>query len=68
VGCNIHVHGSNAKISLYSNLYLKLAKTLLFIISYVFSSTKSENNRFCLEVEGGVCGEEVAQTMHTHVS
>jgi hypothetical protein len=34
-------------ISLYSYLYLKLAKPLclFFIISYVFSSTQSENNR-----------------------
>jgi hypothetical protein len=33
-------------ISLYSNLYLKLAKWYVFlIISYVFSSTKSENKR-----------------------
>jgi uncharacterized membrane protein YhaH (DUF805 family) len=33
------------EISLYSYLYLKLAKTicLFFTISYVFSSTKSEN-------------------------
>jgi hypothetical protein len=33
-------------ISLYSYLYLKLAKTLVFlIISYVFSSTKLESKR-----------------------
>jgi hypothetical protein len=34
------------RISLYSFLYLKLAKCYVFlIISYVFSSTKSENKR-----------------------
>jgi hypothetical protein len=33
-------------ISLYSYLYLKLAKHYVFLItSYVFSSTKSENKR-----------------------
>jgi hypothetical protein len=32
-------------ISLCSYLYLKLAKVLCLIISYVFSSTKSENKR-----------------------
>jgi hypothetical protein len=33
-------------ISLYSYLYLKLAKNaILLIISYVFSSTASENKR-----------------------
>jgi hypothetical protein len=39
-------------ISLYSYFYLKLAKTVFLIISYVFSKTKSENkrqNRFCPE-------------------
>jgi hypothetical protein len=42
-------------ISLYSYLYLKLAKGYVFlIISYVFSSKISENkraNRLCLEAE-----------------
>jgi hypothetical protein len=32
-------------ISLYSYLYLKPAKTLFLFMSYVFSSTKSENKR-----------------------
>jgi hypothetical protein len=45
-------------ISLYSYLYLKPAKTLyiFIIISYVFSSTKSEKrgrNRFYSEAGGG---------------
>jgi hypothetical protein len=44
-------------ISLYNYLYLKLAKTLCFlIISYVFASTKLENKRadsFCLKMGVG---------------
>jgi hypothetical protein len=32
-------------ISLYSYLYLKLAKTICLVISYVFSSTKFEKKR-----------------------
>jgi hypothetical protein len=45
-------------ISLYSCLYLVLEKRYVFlIISYIFSSTKSENvgNRFCLKAgrQGG---------------
>jgi hypothetical protein len=58
-------------ISLYSYLHLKLAKTHL-IISYVFSSRKSENKR-AEQVQPrkrGVSGRkgEVAQTMYTHIS
>jgi hypothetical protein len=55
-------------ISLCSYLYLKLAKTLVFlIISSVFSSTKSENKRSeqVLPRSGGM---GVAQIMYTHVS
>jgi hypothetical protein len=67
-------------ISLYSYLYLKLAKCYVFlIVSYVFSSTKLENKRVEQVLPGsgglGVGGlegeegwEEVAQTMYTHVS
>jgi hypothetical protein len=68
-------------ISLYSYLYLKLAKTLcryvFLIISYVFSSTKSENKREeqVLPPEGGgeagVWGRqqgEMSQTMYTHMN
>jgi hypothetical protein len=56
-------------ISLYSSIYLKLAKMpCLLIISYIFSSTKLDirgQNRFCLVWSGGV---KVPQTMYTHVS
>jgi hypothetical protein len=50
-------------ISLYSYLYLKLAKCYVFlIVSYVFLSTKSENNKaeqVLPRSRGG--GEEMAQ-------
>jgi hypothetical protein len=65
-------------IPLYSYFYLKLEKHYVFlIISYVFSSTKSENKRveqiLPRSRDGGVGREErrrgeVAQTMYTHVS
>jgi hypothetical protein len=45
MGCNTHMLVTTLGISLYSYLYLKLAKMLFFHISYVFSSTKSENQR-----------------------
>jgi hypothetical protein len=44
-------------ISLYSYLYLKLAKMLCLFISDVFSSTKSENKRAELILPGS--GEAV---------
>jgi hypothetical protein len=64
------------RISLYSFLYLKLAKTLcLLILTYVFSSTKSENKRSEQVLTrsgrrgGGECVKgEVALTMYSHVS
>jgi hypothetical protein len=68
------VYGSNNGISLYSYLYLKLGKQYVFlIISYIFSSTKSENKRekqvqLRSMGKGGRERREVAQTMHTHVS
>jgi hypothetical protein len=69
-------------ISLYSYLYLKLAKTLSFLLSLLFSIQQNQRkrgwNRFCLEAEGNGekrkgqkgCGEkgEEAQVMYTHVS
>jgi hypothetical protein len=57
-------------ISLYSYLYLKLAKTLyLFIISYILSSTKSENKRVEKVLPGsGSIGVGRSGTMYTHVS
>jgi hypothetical protein len=55
-------------ISLYSYLYLKVAKMSCFlIIFYVFSSTKSENKRV-EQVQPGRCRGGVAQIMYTHVS
>jgi hypothetical protein len=67
VGCNTQVMEAMLGISLYSYLYLKLAKRYVFlIISYVFSLTKSENKRV-LSGKGG-WGEEVAQTVYSHVS
>jgi hypothetical protein len=37
VGCNTHVHGSKARISLHSYLYLKLANAMSFLLSLMFS-------------------------------
>jgi hypothetical protein len=58
-------------ISLCSYLYLKLAKCYVFlIISYVFSSTKSENKRVeqLMPRSGVGPGGAVAQTMYAHVN
>jgi hypothetical protein len=58
-------------MSLHSYLYFKLAKTLVFlIISYVFSSTRSENKRAEQVLpgswrSGGVGG---GGTMYTYIS
>jgi hypothetical protein len=53
-------------ISLYSYPYLKVAKTLSFLSSLMFSffSTKLENKREEQVLPGR--GWEVAQTMYTH--
>jgi hypothetical protein len=54
-------------ISLYSSLYLKLAKTMSFLLSPMLYLQQNQRTRgqkrFCLEVGG-----EVAQTFYTHVS
>jgi hypothetical protein len=65
-------------ISLYSYLYLQLAKILFLIIAYVFSSTKSEkrakqvlpgSERGGRKEEGAGCGGgDVAQTMYAHMN
>jgi hypothetical protein len=65
-------------ISLYYYTYLKLAKTLcLFIIAYVFSSTKLEKRaEQVLPGREGVRGRgrgrgmggEMAKTMYTHIN
>jgi hypothetical protein len=52
------------EISLYSYLYLKLAKTLTFLLSHVFSSRKLENKRVEQVLPRSVGG----QIMYTHVS
>jgi hypothetical protein len=55
-------------IYLYSYLFLKLAKMLAFlIISYVFSSTKSENKRAEQVLPGREAGGSV-QIMYTQVN
>jgi hypothetical protein len=61
-------------ISLYSHLYLKLAKTLSFLLSFKFSLQQNQKrrvwNRFCLEAGGWGGGRvvgEVAQTTYTQV-
>jgi hypothetical protein len=45
-------------ISLYSYLYLKLAKMFFLIISYVFSSTKLEKKRAEQDLPGSEGGKE----------
>jgi hypothetical protein len=56
-------------ISLYSHLYLKLAKMLSFLLSPMFSLQQNwrtrGQNRFCLE--GGGQSGEVTQTMYIHM-
>jgi hypothetical protein len=62
-------------ISLYSYLYLKIAKCYVILaISYIFSSTKSVNKRTEQVLPGsrvvgkGRKGRGAAHTMYTHVS
>jgi hypothetical protein len=54
-------------ISRYEYLYPKLAKMIFFLISYVFSSTKSDE-RVEWVLPGSKGLGEGAQTMYTHVS
>jgi hypothetical protein len=69
------VHGSNAGISLYIYLYLKLAKSLSFLLSHMFSFQQNWRRgqyRFFLEARG-VKGRrrqwgEMAQTMYAHMN
>jgi hypothetical protein len=51
------MHGNNKGLSLYSYLYLKLAKMLCFSY-YVLSSTKLENKKVEQVLPGKVWGEE----------
>jgi hypothetical protein len=59
-------------ISLYSYPYLKLAKTLSFLLLLMSSlrqNWRREQNRFCLEATGwGGEGGEMAQTMYSHMN
>jgi hypothetical protein len=62
-------------ISLCSYLYLKLAKTLSFLLSLMSSPTKLEKRaeQICLEASGGRrrcggLGGEMAQTMYAHMN
>jgi hypothetical protein len=67
----IHIRMETTQgISLYSYLYLKLAKNALFLfLSFMFFLLQSQRtrgqNRFCPEVGEA---EKVAQIMHTHLS
>jgi hypothetical protein len=54
---------------LYSYLYLKLAKHYVFLISYIYSSTKLENKRLEQVLPGSGKGVgAVTRTMYTHAS
>jgi hypothetical protein len=65
-------------ISLYSYLYLKLAKMLSFLLSLMFSLQqhwRKGKNRFCLEARwvgrrgrGRGQQREMAQTMYAHMN
>jgi hypothetical protein len=57
-------------ISLCSYLYLKLAKMLFLVTSYVFSSTKLEKRaeQVLPGSEGVGTGAKMAQTMNAHMN
>jgi hypothetical protein len=55
-------------ISLYSYLYLKLARTLSFSLSFMVSLQQNWRTRGQNTGNGVVGGGEVAQTMYTYVS
>jgi hypothetical protein len=58
------VYGSNTR-NLYGYLYLKLAKMLFLIISYVFSPTKLEKREEqVLPGSGGGGGKEAVEMGH----
>jgi hypothetical protein len=60
VGCNTHVHGSNARnLSVELSLSQDSKNAVVLIISSVFSSTISENKRAEQVLPGrGMCGGE----------
>jgi hypothetical protein len=56
-------------ISLYSSLYLKLAKNaMLFLLSLMFSLQPNQEKKWEEQVLPESQVEKVAQTMYTHVS
>jgi hypothetical protein len=59
MGCNTHMLVTTLAISLYSYLYLKLAKCCFFHNSYVFFSTKSVNQRAEQVLHGSGGGRKV---------
>jgi hypothetical protein len=56
VGCNTHVHGSNARnLSVQLSLSQTSKNTMFFLLSLVFSlqqNWRGGQNSFCLEVRG----------------
>jgi hypothetical protein len=59
------------EISLYSYLYLKLAKQyVFFLLSLMFSLQQNQRTRWQIRflLRSGGWGREVAQTIYTHVS
>jgi hypothetical protein len=63
----VHIHmEATLGISLYSYLYLKLAKNTVFLVICCFLFYKTvEKSRFCLEAGDG---DGVIQIMYTYVS
>jgi hypothetical protein len=72
LGCNTHVHGSNARnLSKYLSLSQASKNAMPFLLSLLFSLQqywRKGQYRFCLEVRGWGTGGEMAQTMYTHVN
>jgi hypothetical protein len=61
MGCNTHMLVTTLAISLYSYLYLKVAKCCFFHNSYVFFSTKSVTQRAEQVLHGSGGGERWGQ-------
>jgi hypothetical protein len=58
-------------ISLYSYLYLKLAKMLclsFYLLCFLFNKIREQEGRISSAWKWGGQGRDVAQTMFTHVS
>jgi endo-alpha-1,4-polygalactosaminidase (GH114 family) len=67
VGCNIQVHKSNTRNLSVQLSLSQTSKNDVFLISYVFSSTKSENKRVeqVLPESGGTGRGDMAQATYT---